>query len=156
MSSTDFDFLLGTWTFHLRKLRDNTDPDCTEWIEYDATCEATPILHGLGNIDRLFVPAGEDRAGFEGFTLRLWEPASDTWRIWWVSSGAPGDIGEPVVGRFENGRGIFENDEIVGGLPVRVRFTWFADAMEPRFEQAFSRDGGASWATNWITTQRRR
>ena len=62
----------------------------------------------------------------------------------------------PVVGRFDGGRGTFECDDVVGGHPVRVRYSWFADAVEPRFEQAFSRDGGDTWATNWITTQRRR
>jgi hypothetical protein len=156
MSATDFDFLLGSWTFHLSKLRDTHDLDCTEWVEYDATCEAVSILEGLGNIDRLYVPAADDGTGFEGMTVRLYDPSDDTWRIWWVSSRSPGDIGDPVVGRFADGYGIFENDEIVGGVPVRVRFKWFVDEVEPRFEQAFSRDGGDTWDTNWITTQRRR
>jgi hypothetical protein len=56
------------------------------------------------------------------------------------------------------GRGIFECDDVVGGQPVRVRYTWFVDETEPRFEPAFCGDGGRgrTWATNWITTQRRR
>jgi hypothetical protein len=40
--------------------------------------------------------------------------------------------------------------------PVRVRYAWFVDETEPRFERAFCGDGGHTWATNWITTQRRR
>ena len=63
---------------------------------------------------------------------------------------------EPVVGRFDGGRGIFECDDVVGGQPVRVRYTWFVDETEPRFEPAFFGDGGRIWATNWVTTQRRR
>jgi len=63
---------------------------------------------------------------------------------------------EPVVGRFDGGRGIFECDDVVGGHPVQVCYTWFVDDTEPRFEQAFCGDGGRTWATNWITTQRRR
>jgi hypothetical protein len=47
----DVDFLHGSWTFHLRKLRDTTDPDCTEWVESEGTSEA-----------------------FEGFTLRPLRP----------------------------------------------------------------------------------
>jgi hypothetical protein len=38
--ASDFDFLHGSWTFHLRKLRDTTDPDCTEWVESEGTSEA--------------------------------------------------------------------------------------------------------------------
>jgi hypothetical protein len=49
----DFDFLYGSWTFRLRRLRVSTDPDCTEWLESEGTSEAFPILDGLGNIDRL-------------------------------------------------------------------------------------------------------
>lgn len=151
-----FDFLLGRWSFHLRKLRDLTDPECTEWVESEGTSEAFPILDGLGNIDRLFMPASEHREAFEGFTLRLYDPATETWRIWYASTLAPGAFDEPVVGGFEGDRGVFECDDVVGGLPVRVRYTWTADAAEPHFEQAFSRDGGDTWATNWITTQRPR
>ena len=152
----DFDFLHGSWTFHLRKLRDTTDPDCTEWVESEGTSEAFPVLDGFGNVDRLFMPAADGAEAFEGFTLRLYDPRTDTWRIWWSSTRAPGIFDEPVVGRFDDGQGTFECDDDVGGQPVRVRYSWFADEVEPRFEQAFSRDGGDTWATNWITTQRRR
>jgi hypothetical protein len=34
-----------------------------------------------------------------------------------------------------------------------VRYTWFVDETEPRFEPAFFGDGGRIWATNWVTTQ---
>jgi hypothetical protein len=150
-----FDFLYGTWTYRLRKLRDTTDPQCTEWQEFTATGEASPILGGLGNVDRLYVPATDQGEAFEGFTLRLYDPGSDSWRIWWASTRAPGVFDDPVVGRFDAGLGIFECDDVVGGQSVRVRYTWFSDDVEPRFEQAFSRDAGRSWQTNWITTQRR-
>jgi hypothetical protein len=152
----DFDFLYGTWTFHLRRLRVSTDPDSTEWLESEGTSEAFPILDGLGNIDRLWMPAADGADAFEGCTLRLYDPASDTWRIWWVSTRAPGVLDEPVVGRFDGGRGTFECDDVVSGVAVRVRYTWYADPDEPRFEQSFSRDGGDTWWVNWVTTQRRR
>ncbi|HJQ37589.1 MAG TPA: DUF1579 domain-containing protein, partial [Thermoanaerobaculia bacterium] len=46
-----------------------------------------------------------------------------------------------------DGVGHFEGDDHHEGTPVRVRFTW---TQEPRWEQAFSTDGGATWETNWI------
>lgn len=38
--SHEFDFIYGHWTVHNKKLRDVTDPDCTDWVEFDATSEA--------------------------------------------------------------------------------------------------------------------
>jgi hypothetical protein len=39
-----FDFIFGTWIVHNRKLRDVTDPECEEWVEFDARSEAFPVL----------------------------------------------------------------------------------------------------------------
>ncbi|MBS2537938.1 hypothetical protein KGQ20_34815 [Catenulispora sp. NF23] len=149
----DFDFAFGRWRNKLRKLVDTTDPECTEWVEFEVVGEMRPILGGLGNFDT-FVPVGlpeEDR--FEGATLRLFDPATRLWRIWWMSSRHPGGIDVPVEGRFENGRGQFFCEEEIGGRPAIVRYEWFDLAPgSTRFEQAFSFDGGETWAMNWITT----
>ena len=110
-----------------------------------------PVLDGFGNVDRLFMPTADGAEAFEGFTLRLYDPGTDTWRIWWSSTRAPGVFDEPVVGRFDDGHGTFECDDVVGGHPVRVRFTWHrGDPAAPRWEQRFSFDGGATWVLNWV------
>src|SRR3954469_5883107 len=70
-----FDFIYGDWKVHNRKLRNVTDPTCEEWVEFDATSQVHPVLHGLGHIDRMDVPAAPDGAAFEGLTLRLFDPA---------------------------------------------------------------------------------
>jgi len=36
----------------------------------------------------------------------------------------------------------------LNGRPIAIRFTW-RPAVNPRWEQAFSADGGATWETNW-------
>ncbi|EHK59110.1 hypothetical protein MAXJ12_01776 [Mesorhizobium alhagi CCNWXJ12-2] len=56
----------------------------------------------------------------------------------------------PMVGRFENGVGVFYGDEEHEGRTVRARFTWMPSAESPRWEQAFSQDGGKGWETNWV------
>src|SRR3712207_4767422 len=96
----DFDFVFGRWHVRNRKLRDNTDPACDEWVEFDATSEAFPVLDGLGHLDRITVPDPPDGAPFEGMTLRLFDPATATWSIHWSSTRAPGRLDPPVVGRF--------------------------------------------------------
>jgi hypothetical protein len=87
---------------------------------------------------------------FSGFTLRTFDLARGLWSIYWVSS-TRGVLEPPVVGRFENGRGVFEGDDTDEGRATRVRFVW--DAITPdsaRWRQAFSDDGGLTWETNWV------
>ena len=85
------------------------------------------MLQGVGHLDRMTVPEAPDGPGFEGLTLRLFDPSAQVWRIWWSSSRAPGQLDPPLVGRFSDGVGVFEGDDVVGGRPVRLRFEWRAD-----------------------------
>lgn len=152
----DFDFAFGHWRIHNRKLADINDLGCTEWVEFDALSDFRPILGGLGNVDT-FVPQGlpADRS-FEGATLRMFDPATGLWRIWWMSTRAPGELDVPVEGRFVDGKGQFYCDDVIGGVPLRVRFTWFDVAPgRTRWEQAFSTDGEQTWSTNWTMTATR-
>lgn len=147
-----FDFIYGRWTVHNRKLRDNTDPACDEWIEFEATSEAFPVLGGGGHIDRIYVPDPPDGPAFEGMTLRLFDPADHTWHIWWSSSRVPGRLDPPMTGRFDGDHGVFFGEDEVGGRPIRLRFDWYSDDRSPRWEQRFSFDGGDSWVHNWTMT----
>ncbi|GAB7046074.1 hypothetical protein [Catenuloplanes indicus] len=142
---TDFDFIFGSWRVRNRKPPDNSDPGCTEWVEFDATAHAEPILGGLGHIDRI-------RAGdFEGLTLRQFDPDARVWRIWWASSNRPGHLDPPLEGTWCDGTGVLLGDDGVGGRPVRLRFEWTTDGADSaRRQQEFSYDGGQSWRLNWV------
>lgn len=147
----DFDFLPGTWRIENRKRVRPVVQGDDEWIEFEATGEAMAILGGLGNIDTFKAPDFPGRPGFEGFTLRLYEPATGLWRIWWASTLTTGPLEEPVVGRFEDGLGRFECDDVVEGVPVRVRYEWkVSDPDAVSWEQLFSFDGGETWDSNWV------
>ncbi|MFI8186567.1 hypothetical protein OG539_33515 [Actinacidiphila glaucinigra] len=142
---SDFDFIFGRWQVRNRKLVDVTDVACEEWIEFDATGAAEPILGGLGHVDRFWAET------FEGFTLRQFDPESKLWRIWWASSRRPGHLDPYVEGSFTGGIGQFFCDDVLGGHAVKVRFQWTTlNPDAPRWEQAFSYDGGTTWRTNWI------
>jgi len=146
-----FDFLYGRWVVHNRKLRDVTDPSCDEWVEFEASSEAFPVLDGIGHVDRMHVPAPPDGEPFEGFTLRLFDPAAGTWSIWWSSTRAPGRLDPPVVGKFTAGLGVSDCEDVIGGRPVKVRFEWCrTDPLSPTWQQSFSYDSGRTWKVNWV------
>lgn len=49
-----------------------------------------------------------------------------------------------------SGHGTFIAAETIGTRPVLTRFLWLDTRTErPRWEQAMSVDGGATWETNW-------
>jgi hypothetical protein len=147
----DFDFLFGRWHISNRKRVKPLVQGDDEWIQFEATSEARPIVGGAGNVDTYSAPDFPGRPGFEGFTLRLFEPATGLWRIWWASSIGDGLLDEPVVGRFEDGVGIFECDDVLEGIALRVRYTWIVETWDSlRWEQSFSFDDGETWDTNWI------
>lgn len=145
----DFDFILGRWHIDNHRLVDVLDPSCDEWVEFEAVGDARPLLHGLGNIDTFTTEAlPPDGHPFEGLALRLFEPATGLWRIWWASTRNPGHLDPPMEGRFEGGRGVFVCDDVLDGRPTRVRFDWQAEGPT-RWEQAFSHDDGKTWRRNW-------
>jgi hypothetical protein len=71
----DFDFWFGRWRIHNRRLASVLEPGCTEWVEFEATGEARPILRGLGNLDSYSAPeALPDGRSLDGMSLRLFNP----------------------------------------------------------------------------------
>jgi len=145
MGVTDFDFLPGDWRVHNRRLVDLTDPACEEWQEFEATSEARAMLGGVGNVDHFHAP------GYEGFSLRLYDPERDLWRIWWSSTQRPGRLDPPVEGRFDaDGNARFETADVLDGVPIRMRFEWSEITPDAaRWEQSFSFDDGGTWKHNW-------
>ena len=143
----DFDFFIGSWVVAHRRLKERL-AGCDEWVEFKGTTVVLKVLGGLGNIDdnTLELPGGHYRA----VTLRSFDPARQLWTIWWLDARFPGTLDKPVVGRFGDGLGLFYADDELNGRPIRIRFIWSMPRPDsPRWEQAFSVDGGATWETNW-------
>ena len=144
---TDFDFMLGDWTVKHRRLNTRLANDSL-WTEFDGVSSTVATLGGFGNLEDnlLHFPEGSVRA----VALRSFCRASGTWSIWWLDGRKPAMLDVPVVGKFSGHVGLFFADDVLDGRPIKVRFTWTAPpGGTPRWEQAFSDDGGASWETNW-------
>lgn len=144
----DFDFILGNWTIHNRYLKERLKGS-TEWQEFDARGQVEPILGGLGNVDRYTAVRNGKRV--EGFTLRLFNPATGEWSLYWADDVRAGVLQPPMVGKFQDGVGEFFGDEEVNGRKVLCRFRWSIPTPEaPRWEQSFSTDEGKTWELNWV------
>ncbi len=144
---TDFDFALGTWHVRHRRLKERL-AGCTEWVAFSGHMATAAVLGGYGNVEDnlLDLPDGSYRA----VALRSFDPHSGQWSIWWLDGRFPGRLDVPVIGHFDHGVGTFYADDVFNGRSIRVRFLWLTTTPgQPRWEQAFSPDNGATWETNW-------
>ena len=91
-----------------------------------------------------------DGLGSSGLSIRLLDPATGEWSIYWVNSRTGKLVQPPVVGGFSDGVGMFYDQEQYEGRDITVRFKWSdIGATTARWEQAFSVDNGRTWETNW-------
>lgn len=142
-----FDFQIGDWNVKHRRLKERL-ANCADWEDFDGTCTMATVLGGNGNVEDnvLHIPSGTYRA----VAMRSFDPAKRMWAIWWLDSRAPHSLDVPVIGSFANGVGTFYADDVINGMPVRVRFLWLrTHTSSPRWEQAMSTDDGITWETNW-------
>ncbi len=144
--ASDFDFFVGAWRIAHRQLKQRL-AGSNEWLEFGGSCVTRPLMAGAANVDDNVI--GHPNGSYQAVTLRSYDAQAGTWSIWWLDGRFPGRLDVPMVGRFDNGKGVFYADDKFNGVPIRVRFLWHADPATPRWEQAFSADGGATWETNW-------
>jgi hypothetical protein len=151
----DFDFELGTWKIHLKRLV-HPLTGSTNWVEFDGTSVTRKIWDGRAQLEE-FETDSPASGHIEGLTLRLYDPQTHQWSLYWATSKS-GTMGVPTIGEFKDGRGEFYDTESSGpnGRAILVRFLWSkTDTNSPHFEQSFSEDGGKTWEVNWITDQTR-
>lgn len=150
----DFDFLVGSWQVHHRRLKERL-AGSHGWVEFEGTCTMRQLMDGRSNVDDnwLKMPEGE----YRGVGLRAYDPQTGQWAIWWLDGRNPfGELDPPVKGRFEKGVGTFYSTDTLRGKKVRVRFTWSQiTPTSAHWEQAFSPDGGKTWEVNWRMEFRR-
>ena len=149
----DFDFQFGRWKAHNRRLL-HPLTGSNEWVEFDSTIVARPIWEGRANMDEF--EADTPSGHIEGMTVRLYNPKSHQWSIYWANQKY-GTFSLPAtVGKFKDGRGEFFDQEDFNGVNIFVRFLWTVPTPDTtRWEQAFSTDAGKTWETNWIITAAR-
>jgi hypothetical protein len=146
----DFDFLIGNWKAHVRRLPDRLNNSNT-WVEYDGISNHKKILDSNANFEEFEVTSTDKKLRIKAQTLRLYNPTSRQWTIYLVDVDN-GTLGlPPVVGSFTGNRGEFFDQEDFKGRAILVRYVWLnLSPQSARMEQSFSPDGGKTWEVNWI------
>jgi hypothetical protein len=145
----DFDWDIGTWKTHQRRLI-HPLTGSTNWVEYDGTDVVRKIWDGA-NVAHIL--ADGTGGHLELFALRLYNPDTHEWSIHFSNPGS-GTLSLPVIGSFRNERADFIDQEIYDGRTILVRFSVFDIKPDScHFEQAFSADGGKTWETNFVVSE---
>jgi len=148
----DFDFDIGVWKTHLKRLM-HPLTGSTTWVELDGTTVVRKIWDGKANLAELETDAASGH--LQVISLRLYDPQARQWSLN-TANVKVGTLGVPTVGEFKNGRGEFYDQETFNGRTILVRNVWSdISANSCRFEQAFSEDGGKTWEVNWIAVDTR-
>jgi hypothetical protein len=143
----DFDFNVGTWATHIRRL-EHPLTGSTTWTELRGTVVVRPVWGGKSSLEE--IEADGPMGHFEGANLRLYNPTSHQWSLNFATS-SDGVLGQPAIGEFHDGRGEFYDQEPFNGRAILVRQIW--SDITPKsyhFEQAFSDDGGKTWEPNFV------
>ena len=152
-SAHDFEFEIGHWTTHVKRLQHPLTGSKT-WLEYDGSTEVRSVLNGKGVLVELTMDGAAGH--FEGLSLRLYNPESHQWSLNFANA-ASGVLTTPTIGEFKDGRGEFYDQETLNGRAILVRFVISGISKDHiHFEQAFSDDGGKTWETNWIADDTRK
>lgn len=121
----DFDFEVGSWKIHLKRLKDRL-AGSTTWIDFDGTSVTRKVWDGKGDLEE-FETSADSGMHIEGLTLRVYNPTTHQWSLYWANSTDP-DLGtpmQPMVGEFDkDGRGEFYQQDRWKGRAVLVRFIW--------------------------------
>ena len=148
--SHDFDFLIGDWKAHVRRLPDRLN-NSNMWDEYDGISNHHKLLDSNANFEQFDVTSPT-----KSFTSRPRRCGSTTqatrqWSIYLVDLDNGTLDAPPVVGGFNGKRGEFFHQEQLKGRTILVRYVWLdLSPKSSRMEQSYSPDGGKTWEVNWI------
>jgi hypothetical protein len=146
----DFDFIIGDWKAHVRRLPDRLNGSHT-WVEYEGISNHHKLLDSNANFEQFDVTSTDKKQHIKAQTLRMYNPQTHQWIIYGLDlDNGELDPAAPVVGQFQGNRGVFYNRTIWNGRVVLVRWVWVnVSPHAAHMEQAFSPDG-QHWEVNWI------
>jgi hypothetical protein len=140
----DWDYLMGAWSSTQRRMKTRWTSN-PEWEEFTGHTVYQKFYGGQMNVDETDFPT----KGWGGLTLRTLSPQTRLWSVYWASTKNP-TLTAPMVGGYKDDRATFYGDDTDDGVPIIARVYRIKTRPDgERWEQAFSRDQGRSWETNW-------
>jgi hypothetical protein len=76
--SHDFDFLIGDWKAHVRRLPDRLNNSNT-WVVYDGISNHHKLLDSNANFEQFDVTSTDKKLHIKAQTLRMYNPATHQW-----------------------------------------------------------------------------
>jgi hypothetical protein len=147
-SEHDFDFFLGSWNVHHRRLKKRM-VGSDDWEEFEGTTTCQALLGGIVNANDSVTNRPD--GSYRGLGLRAFDVRTNTWADWYLDARDPLQIDPPGIGRFVDRIGTFLSDDVFEGKPIKVRGVFSSlSPMVARWEQAFSADNGVTWESNWV------
>jgi hypothetical protein len=146
-SKHDFDFLQGSFKVHHKILKSRLS-NSNEWFEFGGSIHNQAVLTGIGNVENHSMTTADGNPT-EGLALRLFDPQTRLWSIYWAGSQS-GILDIPVVGSFDGNKGCFFANDHFNGREILLQFEWdVTDPSQPVWRQGFSVDQGKTWEWNW-------
>jgi len=138
----DFDFNIGTWHTRIRRILDPFSASSAS-IELNGTVSVRDIWGGRAKLEE--IEADGPNGHWEGLSLFLYNPQSHQWNQTFINS-KQGMVASPLVGVFNNGRGVLLSQDTFHERSILVRGVW--SDIKPashRYEESYSDDGGQTW-----------
>jgi len=90
---------------------------------------------------------GSPSLSFRGTSLSVYSPRLGLWQQTWAD--VEGNYWH-FTGGFQHGRMLLVTDDVIGGVPVKLRMVWYnisSDELDWNWER--SDDGGETWQLRW-------
>ena len=151
-SQHNFDWQLGTWKIHMRRMLHPLSSAET-WTTYDGSVDVSKVWGGRANLAEIDSQGPSGHLQF--LCLRLYNPATHQWTLNFAHAGSY-LTSSPMYGQFHDGRGEFYDQSTLDGKTILERFSFGGiSASAGQDQQAYSADGGRTWEVNWINDQTR-
>ena len=148
--SHDFDFLIGDWRAHVRRLPERL-VGSNNWVEYDGISNHKKLLDTNANFEEFDVRSTDGKLRIKAQTLRMYNPETHQWSIYGLELDKGSLETPPLVCSLAGDHLELFNQQLWKGRVVLVRYVW--RSISPKaahMDQAFSADGGRTWEVNWI------
>ena len=145
--SHDFDFDIGTWHTHIRRILDPLSGSSTA-IELNGTVTVRKVWGGRAQLEE--IEADGPNGHWEGMSLFLYNPQAHQWSQSFINSKIA-ELNAPLIGSFRDGRGELFSADTFHGRSILVRGQWSAiETDSHRYEESYSADGGETWAPSFV------